>query len=350
MVVGNGHSAIHEVAVVDALKHLGHQVKPFYWHSFLNSSSWLLRLWRRLQNKFLVGSMITKINLLLIQKSLQFEPELIFIYRGTHIKKNTIQKIKKLIPSCFIYGYNNDDPFSNAYPFWLWRHFIKSIPFYDIVFAYRHSNLVDFKENGAKQVELLRSWYLPYLHKPLDFSVRKNTNDCIFVGHYEKDGRAECLESLTRIGINLQLAGPYSGLKDSGWDIPVKNSKILQSLLPISYLSGHQYVEAIRNSRMALCFLSKLNRDTYTRRCFEIPAIGTVLVSEYTDDLSTLFIEDKEAIFFRSKGELVNKVKYYLANPDLLENIRLQGMQRVIQGGHDIYSRVNYVLKFSGKI
>jgi spore maturation protein CgeB len=52
LVVGDGHSAIHEVAVVAAFKKLGHEVESFYWQDYFKSSNPIGQLWRRAQNKF----------------------------------------------------------------------------------------------------------------------------------------------------------------------------------------------------------------------------------------------------------------------------------------------------------
>jgi len=345
LVVGDGHSAIHEVAVIAAFRKLGHQVESFYWKDYFNSINPIVGLWRRAQNKFLIGPAFNKLNQNLISKAVDFEPKLIFIYRGTHIKPSTIVKLKQALPDCKIFGYNNDNPFAAGHPFWIWRHFLKSVPIYDLVFAYRKHNMDDLIKFGAKRVELLRSWFLPELHR---CSIEKKypyKSDCVFVGHYEKDGRAECLEALLSSGVQVQLFGPYRGLKNSGWYAPIQKSESLKTLLPVSYLVGKDYTDAVKSAPIALCFLSKLNRDTYTRRCFEIPAIGAALFSEYSDDLASIFIEDKEAVFFKNKYELVAKVKYYLSNRDKLDMLRVRGQQRVIKDGHDIYTRLDAVIK-----
>lgn len=348
LVVGDGRSNIHEVAVVAAFKELGHEVAPFYWHSYFKRRNWLTQFWKKVQNKFLIGPTINRLNRDLTKKAVEFGPKLIFIYRGTHVKPRTLIGLKRVLPECEVFGYNNDDPFAIGHPPWLWRHFMKCVPIYDVVFAYRNRNLDDFLRIGAKRVELLRSWFLPELHK----SIGVNPNykaECMFVGHYEGDGRAECLEALILAGVKLKLYGPYNGLKEFGWDIPISKSKVLQLLLPVTYLSGKEYVKAISSTSIALCFLSKLNKDTYTRRCFEIPAIGSVLFSEYSDDLATMFIDGEEAVFFRSKEELVDKVKYYLSHEDHLHRIRENGLSRVIRDGHDIYSRLKAVLELVQK-
>lgn len=349
LVVGDGHSAIHEVAVVEAFRKLGHQVEPFYWKSYFDSTNTVMRMWQRAQNKFLVGPILKKLNYNLLDCATRFEPKLIFIYRGTHVTPQTISTIKQNLPDCVVCGYNNDDPFADGHPPWLWRHFLKSVPKYDLVFAYRHHNLDDFIKMGAKRVELLRSWFLPELHKPPNKTVSTYKCDCIFVGHHEDDGRAECLEKLMLNGVSVQLFGPYKGLRQSGWEAPIAKSKILKKLLPVSYLIGMEYVSAIRSSPIALCFLSKLNKDTYTRRCFEIPAIGAALFSEFSDDLASIFIEDKEAVFFRNKEDLVLKVRYYLSHLDELAEIQKRGRERVARDCHDIYSRLDSVIKMVGE-
>lgn len=41
-----------------------------------------------------------------------------------------------------------------------------------------------------------------------------------------------------------------------------------------------------------------------------------MMMAEYTDDLNRMFYGGKEAEYFRDKNELLEKVKYYLANQD----------------------------------
>jgi len=346
LVAGDGHSAIHEVAVADAFKQLGHQVEPFYWYAYFNAFNPFVRAWRRLQNKFLLGPILNKVNSDFFNKSVDFKPGLIFIYRGTHITYKTIKKIKLKFPHCLVYGYNNDDPFSEEYPFWIWRHFLNSVPLYDIVFAYRHHNLADFVRVGAKHVELLRSWFIPRINRPVRLSRRDSNayeSDVVFIGHYEDDGRMECLEEIVKAGIKLRLFGPpYE------WDHRLAKSTVLKDFAPVRLIWNEEYNKVICGSKIALCFFSKLNRDTYTRRCFEIPAAGTLLLSEYSEDLSSIYRAGKEADFFRDKGELMKKVKLYLNDRKLRDHVASNGFHRVKEDGHDVVSRMESVLEFVG--
>ena len=94
LVVGDGHSAIHEVAVVKAFRKLGYEVCSLFWYDYFRSRNLIFRLWRKAQNKFLIGPRFNRFNRDLVHYALQYEPSLIFIYRGTHVTPRTITKIK----------------------------------------------------------------------------------------------------------------------------------------------------------------------------------------------------------------------------------------------------------------
>lgn len=346
LVVGDGHSAIHEVAVAAAFKKLGHEVESFYWQDYFKSRNPIRRLWLRAQNKFLMGPTFNKLNRDLIRKAIQFKPKLIFFYRGTHIVSTSIVALKRALPHCKIFGYNNDDPFAAGHPFWLWRHFLKSVPVYDLVFAYRHHNLDEFMKLGAKRVELLRSWFVPELNHFVSISDEdklKYKCDVVFIGHYENDGRFELLEAIVKAGYVLRLFGPpYE------WNKLLLKSEILKYLSPVHLVWNEDYNKAISGAKVALCFFSKLNRDTYTRRCFEIPATGTLLLSEYSDDMATIYRAGIEADYFSSKEELTEKVKLYIENDSFRSQVAACGNRRVVEDGHDIVSRMSKVVTFAG--
>jgi hypothetical protein len=339
LVVGDGHSAIHEVAVAAAFKHLGNSVEAFYWQNYFSSSNPLGKLWRRAQNKFLIGPTINRLNCDLVKMAVKFEPELIFVYRGTHITRQSLFKLKTLLPGCKVFGYNNDDPFGEGHPPWLWLHFLRSVPIYDIIFAYRRRNIVEYLRLGAKRSELLMPWFRPSIDKPLeqDEPIKKKY-DVVFVGHYENDGRLEYFERISQVNFVFGLFGP-------GWNLAPKYDW-LKSKQPIIAVRDQLYRETILSSKIALCFFSKLNRDTYTRRCFEIPAMGVCMLCQYSDDLAQIFTDGVDAVFFRNADEMMSKLVYYIKNDQQRERIAANGRLRVLRNKHDIYSRLDYVLNF----
>jgi spore maturation protein CgeB len=147
------------------------------------------------------------------------------------------------------------------------------------------------------------------------------------------------LEEIVRQGFSLRLFGPTKY-----WAQPLAQSTTLRHLAPTQMVWGADYNRALCGAKVALCFLSKLNRDTYTRRCFEIPATKTLMLSEYSGDLASLYIEGKEVDYFRNRDELMEKIKHYVGN-DLARNRVAQGGYDKVHGaGHDIDSRMKTML------
>ena len=164
--------------------------------------------------------------------------------------------------------------------------------------------------------------------------------DVVFVGHYENDERVAFLEQIVESGFKLRLFGP-----GKYWDPVLLGSTHLASLVPVQLVWGEDYNKALCGAKVALCFMSKLNRDSYTRRCFEIPATRTLLLSEYSDELASLFRAGEDADFFKSK-ELIQKLRLYVDNESLCKSVAQAGYDRVYADGHDVVSRMKQVLEW----
>lgn len=352
LVAGDWHSDLHEQEVLRSLIRLGHTVGEFKWHHYFtyrpDASKSLGALFKRAQNKYVAGPAVQQINKDFIARVLQFRPDVVFVYRGTHIDANALQAVKAAMPDCVLIGYNNDDPFAPSQPKYLWRHFIAAIPHYDLMLAYRHANLEALRSAGAQNVELLRSWYVPDRNFPVELSIddqSKFSTDVVFIGHYEADQRLEFLEEIVKQGYSLRIFGPTKY-----WMPPLERSTVLRHLAPTKMVWGADYNKSLCGAKVALCFLSKLNRDTYTRRCFEIPATKTLMLSEYSEDLASLYAEGVEADYFRDKEELIAKIKKYMTDDVERNRVAQAGYKKLISAGHDIDSRMKSMLSWVNEI
>lgn len=340
LVAGNWWSELHEATVEGALKALGHEVHRFAWDSYF----WKQGLFARAQNKFLFGPRLARLNRDLVAATRELAPDLVFVYRGTHVLAESIEAMRAAAPQAFIAGYNNDDPFGPGQPRWMWRHFLRALPHYDAALAYRHCNLDEFCAHGARRVYLLRSWFMSERNHPVTLSpAEREKFDCdvVFVGHYEEDGRLECLDQIVEAGFKLRLFGP-----DWGWHPPLARSRSLRHLKPVKLVWGEDYNRALCGAKVALCFLSRMNRDTYTRRCFEIPATGTLMLSEFSDDLASLFAPGVDADYFRDPAELIAKLRLYVNDDARRQAVAAAGLQRVWADGHDVVSRIRALLEW----
>lgn len=319
---------------------IGHESTLFAWAEDVQVRGSALKDFAiKLQNKLVAGPILDRINRKLLQTVQACRPDALFVFRGTHIYPSSLARIKSLFPGITLVGYNNDDPFASGHSAFLWKHFLAGIPYYDCMFAYRYHNIAEYYQAGAKQVRLLRSWYMPESNYRIELDaadLREYASDVVFVGHYEHDGRLDVIRAIASLGVDVKLFG-------TGWDQVVACVPGLASWAPIRRVSGDEYNKALSGSKLALCFLSKLNRDTYTRRCFEIPATRTVMLSEYTDDLASLFMPDREAVYFRTTEEACQKVRELLQNEAQRLSIAEAGFNRLKRDGHDIVARMGEV-------
>jgi spore maturation protein CgeB len=339
LLVGEGRSPIHEAAWQRGLEAAGCVVTRFDWTGRFQSRSPVRSVLLRAQNHLLAGPTLQVMNDDLRVQVLASPPDVLLLYRPTHIFPETLRAIRAQAPSTLLVTYNNDDPFSLHAPKHLWRHYLDCIPLVDVALAYREKNLTELRDAGARRVHLLRSYYLPYVHRPVDVTPddrQRYQADVTFVGHYEPDGRIDYLAAVAAAFPRFRVFGP-------DWDRAPPHPE-LRRFQPIQPLSQPEYVKAIQCSKIALVFFSGLNNDSYTRRVFEIPAIGTFMLSQRTKDMEGLFRSEVEASYFASPEEMLNQVHRYLVDSQGRTRIAAAGAARVRESGHDVFSRMRELM------
>lgn len=322
----------YEKAFEKSFKSLGHEVAAFrfidYFKKFREGrvEPDFISKHAEIEFRLKFGTIIKRLNRDLIEASEKFSPDVILFYRPVHVLGKTLLALRKKNNPVLI-SYFNDDPFGKNSTEFKWRHFIKSIKLFDINYIVRIKNLPEYEKCGSRKTEYLGHFFVRDVH--YKNSSDKKINDVIFAGHYENDFRVESLEKLLKNGTELSLYG-------GGWNSflgSTKENLLLKNFNPVTPVIGEVYREKIAESKIALCFLSKLNCDDSTSRSYEIPAIGTFMLSEYSEMLSGIYREGEDAEFFRSSDELLDKVKFYLKNDELREKIALRGHEKVMKGG-----------------
>jgi len=177
--------------------------------------------------------------------------------------------------------------------------------------------------------------YSKRYHKFIEIDNKKY--DCLFIGSYEKE-RFEIMEYLAGNGVRIDVYGNM-------WN--KANVSNISENLKIHYkeLVGNDYNVALANAKVVLGFLRKVNLDTQTSRTFEIPACGGFMIMEYTKNQDRLFAEDKEMIYFRSKEELLNKVKYYIQHQSKAQSIVKRARLRCETDGYEYSNRIDQILR-----
>ncbi len=344
----------YQEACAHALESLGCRVVRFGW--FDDFRHWLPTrsepaynsIFHRIQYRIRSGPTVWRVSQRLLKITAQVKPDIVWFYNVSLISPRVVRRLRASLPDGIFCQYSNDNPFSKTAKPGLWWNYLASIKYFNMHFAFRHSNIDDYERCGAQSIHLLRSYFIPEQDYPVaqgEIPVRFKC-DVVFAGHYEDDGRVEMLEAICHAGYQLNLFG-------GGWDAALHKLNVdspLRAKFPISPVTKADYRYAICGAKVALCFLSTLNHDTYTRRSFQIPAMEVAMLSQYTDDLATLYKPDTEAVFFRDQQELIAKLAQLLEDTAWRQSVAKAGYVKVYEAGHDVNSRMKAwlddVLKF----
>ncbi|MCH4155047.1 MAG: glycosyltransferase [Muribaculaceae bacterium] len=324
IVIGSYKWEMYAPAIFSGFVNLGHEVRPIDYDSFLTKSTHATdKIYNRIQNRYHIGLGIKAYNKAVIKETYEFNPDFVFLYRCYGIYGSTVNVIRKVTK---VFTYNNDDPFSGVPSHNYYSHYIKSTRLSDLNFVYRQKNVEDFKKLGVKNVRVLKPYYLSNQNFPIEC---KKDIPVAFLGHFENDGRDMTIKKMIDAGINVTVFG------DEAW----KNAPMYESIKSNvkGDKRGKDYNDTMNRTQIVLVFLSKINHDTYTRRCFEIPATKRLMLCEYTDDMNEMFPENEAAVYFRSPQDLIEKCKYLLENPSEIDRISKNGFTRLNQiGGSEI--------------
>lgn len=108
---------------------------------------------------------------------------------------------------------------------------------------------------------------------------------------------------------------------------------------------GIEMYRALRSGRIGfdaraahLCFSGQVGADavdiggkeTANMRIFETAGVGTFLLTEYFENLTQFFVPGKEIETFTDKKELIDKIRYFVAHPNLREEIAWNGHVRCL--------------------
>lgn len=339
LVVGNGNYDFYDIALYNALCQLNYNAELFTTRNIIGpqKDKIVTNFIKRVQSRLNCGTYLKSANRALIQRCKISAPDIIFFYNTRIYDHKTIDRIKQM--GIKIIAFSNDDPFSKKYPNYWWKKFLYIAKNADLVYAYRQVNLDEYKAMGCKKAELLLPYYIEENnHKISQDEKLDNVPDVVYIGHVENDGRAEYINALLRAGIKVGIkADTAAAYEQNGNLIPLKDT-------------FKNYNAIIASAKIALVFLSTKNRDKYTRRCFEIPATGTMMLSIYTEKLAEFFEPDKQAVYFKNPQELVEKCKACLENEALRAKIAQAGYDRLIKDGHEIKDRAEQIMKDCKKL
>lgn len=311
-----------------ALVALGHEVVGIDQVPYLDRGPYLLR---KAQLHLLIGPGIVAYNRDVINYAREVKPNFVYIDTGSYLWHETVVALRST--GARLVHYTSE--YFGFQTYW-YRHLFKAVDFYDVHVITNCLNEPLLVEKGAKNIVMTEFGYDPLLHRPPQLTQEdKNRyeSDAVFVGHWEPTTE-KMIVALRKAGIAAKVWGP-------GW----RKARGLYDRNLIRPIFGEEYVKVLAASKISLCFLSKWNKNQSAGRTFEIPAVGRFLLAERTAEQISYFEESKEAEFFGSREELIDKALYYLTHEDEREAIARAGHERCLKSGYTHEDRVRQILE-----
>jgi hypothetical protein len=247
---------------------------------------------------------------------------------------DTLRALREGQPWIRIAGFSGDDMLQTYNQS---RQLIEHLPLYDVFFTTKTYNVPELISMGCRRAEFVDNSYDPATHRPIELTAAERERfacDVGFVGQFE-EARYRSMRALIDAGFPIRVSGPdWEDLKDKVPGLDVRER----------FLSGLEYARAVNAARINLGFLRKSNRDLQTTRSVEIPACAAFMLAERTAEHSRLFDEGKEAEFFDSDGELIEKVRYYLSHEEERREIGRRGLERCRRSGYSNHDHLRAML------
>lgn len=237
----------------------------------------------------------------------------IMIFFNDEFYLETLDKLNKISPDIkrVLISCDEDLKYDNFYKFMSLFFDLKLISQKQVFSKYQKDNLknlffhMDFNTYGLKPLSI------------------KKRYDVTFIGRPKAD-RAEIMEFLANNNINIALFGWE-------WNNYPKLKKFYKG-----FLNAEDYNQIINESKINLCLTKagyKEEKGLYNlkAKAFEVAQTSSFQLIEYFPALLEFFEKDKEVGTFRTKEELLKKVKYYLKNEKIREKIAENSHKKVIR-------------------
>ena len=335
-----------------AFERLGHHVQGVDTVEPLRRASWFARhIRRRVQS----GSVVREINRSVIEAARAFRPEIVWGEKQEFLRAETIEELRKLGARTIHF---TPDPYFSLY----WKRtrlMDAALGAYDAL-VYCKSYERKAYEALGKPLVYMPLGYCDEVHRPLPSDDPRWRCAVGFLGGWEPR-REHYLHAVVAAGIDLKIWGGYwNFLRDGKWTLRrhiilkqlaggdpfrIHRDAVLANAWQGGEVYADDYARALTGSSIGLGFLRKVCPDQHTTRTFEIPACGSMLLADRTDEHRAFFEEGKEAEFFASPGEMLEKLRFYIANDAARGRIANAGYERCLSGRYAYVHRLAAALE-----
>ena len=319
---------------IDALKNLGHEVETVDCDKFADGFFSLKETTKIKANaEVLSQKFLNLMGEVTAAKATEFRPDIILALAQAPLSPEAIHRLKELeIPIAF----------------WFVEDF-RTLPYWkEVASAYDHFFTIQKDEfhpelisAGVKDCYYLPQAAHPAVHRPLELSFEQKKlykADLSFMGAAYHN-RVQSFPRL--LDMDFKIWG-------TGWELDSPLGKRVQN--NNKRVTADETVSIYNAAKINLNLHSSLyhyginpDGDFVNPRTFEIASCRAFQLLDSRSDLVNLFNTDKELVVFNSLDELKDQIDFYIANPNMRNEIANRSYHRVL-AEHTIEHRMQELL------
>ena len=351
--IGEGQTSLMRLR---AFERLGHTLCGVNTIEPWKRASWARRQWqRRLQR----GSVVDEINITVHDVARRFQPDWVWAEKQEFLTVDTVAGLRKT--GARLAHFTPDPYFSLQWK--RTRLMDETIRAFDVLVYCKSYERTDYEAQG-KPLIYMPLGYCDETHRPLRDADPRWSAEVGFLGGWEPR-RERLLHAVAAADLELKLWGGYwDFLHDGRWTprrqiilrqlagadgFRYHRDALLASAHQGGEVYGDDYARALSGSKIGLGLLRQVCPDQHTTRSFEIPACASMLLADRTDEHQSLFEPGKEAEYFDSAEELVDKAEFYARQDAQRQRIAQAGYERCIRSKYAYVYRLEEALSAMGK-
>ncbi len=257
----------------------------------------------------------------------QLKPDVVFVYSGIWIEKLLLKNLKKqsvklvLQWSCTIEGRWNNLAFNE----------------FDLITTSSQNILQHFQSKKIPALLIQQAFDEQILEKIK--TSNKTKKNAVFIGSFSSlhhQNRIELLDYLSQKS-EIDIFCPDLPNEESFKNIASKRK---------GSVDGIEMFDTYTQYNIAIHFPgNEFMNDAGAKRLFEVTGIGVLLLCAHQNNLSTYFKPGEEIVTFISKEDCLEKINYYIANPEIRKKIALAGQKRTLKD-HSFSNRAKQLCQY----
>jgi len=347
--IGPGQTSLMRMR---ALQRLGHEVRGVHTIQPWREASWLARQTQRRLGR---GPVIDRINRTVLEAASEFRPNLVWAEKQEYLRRETLADLRRF--GARLVHFTPDPYFSLEWK--RTRLMDDALSAFDVLIYCKTYERTDYEQIG-KPLVYMPLGFCDEVHRPLPSDDIRWKCSVGFLGGWEPR-RERLLHSVAATGADLKIwGGAWDFLVDGRWTprrhivlgqlagddkFAFHRDPLIASAYQGNEVYADDYARALTGAKIGLGFLRTVCDDQHTTRTFEIPACGSMLLADRTDEHGSLFEEGVEAEYFSSDAELLDKLGFYARHEEARFRIADKGRERCDRGRYAYVHRLGDALE-----